>query len=48
MNEKDIRTVGESGPIIDSIEVAEFETHSDLKEGLSKRATAFVHCTSTG
>jgi len=42
MSADDIRQVGETGPTIDSIEVAEFETHAALKEWLSKHAPAFV------
>ncbi len=42
MTEEDIRQVGETGPTIDSIEVAEFESHADLKEWLSKTAPAFL------
>jgi hypothetical protein len=42
MPEGDIKNVGETGPTIDSIEVAEFESHADLKEWLSKNAPAFV------
>jgi hypothetical protein len=42
MTADEIRRVGEKGPTIDSIEVAEFETHSALKEWLSKRAPEFV------
>ena len=41
MSADDIRQVGEKGPTIDSIEVAEFETHSALKEWLSKHAPEF-------
>ena len=32
LNEVEIRQVGETGPTIDSIEVAEFESHDSLKE----------------
>jgi len=42
MSEDDIRQVGETGPTIDSIDVAEFESHADLKEWLTKNAPAFV------
>jgi hypothetical protein len=42
MTADEIRQVGETGPTIDSIEVAEFETHSDLKEWLIKRAPEFM------
>jgi hypothetical protein len=42
MTEEDIRQVGESEPTVDSIEVAEFESHTALKEWLSQKAPAFV------
>ena len=42
MTAEEIRKVGESGPTIDSIEVAEFETHSALKEWLGKHGPQFV------
>jgi hypothetical protein len=42
MPEADIKNVGESGPTIDRIEIAEFESHDDLKEWLSKNGPAFV------
>jgi hypothetical protein len=42
MTNEEIRRVGETGPTIDSIEVAEFESHDALKEWLSKKASAFV------
>ena len=42
MSEEDIKSVGETGPTIDSIEVAEFESQADLKEWLSKTAPAFL------
>jgi hypothetical protein len=42
MTADEIRQVGESGPTIDSIEVAEFESHSALKEWLSKHAPEFA------
>jgi hypothetical protein len=42
MTEEEIRQVGETGPTIDHIEVAEFESHAELKEWLSKNAPAFV------
>jgi len=43
MAEEDIKSVGETGPTIDSIEVAEFESQADLKAWLSKKAPAFIH-----
>ena len=42
MTADEIRQVGESGPTIDSIEVAEFESHADLMEWLGTHAPAFV------
>jgi hypothetical protein len=42
MTKEDIRQVGETGPTIDSIEVAEFESHADLKEWLGAHAPAFL------
>lgn len=42
MSEEEIRQVGDTGPTIDSIEVAEFESHDALKEWLTKKAPAFV------
>ena len=42
MTADEIERVGETAPTIDSIEVAEFESHAALKEWLSKKAPAFV------
>ena len=42
MTEDEIRKVGETGPTIDSIEVAEFESQAGLKEWLGKHAPAFL------
>ena len=42
MSEEEIRKVGETAPTIDSIEVAEFESHEALKEWLAKKAPAFL------
>ena len=42
MPEADIKQVGETGPTIDSIEVAEFESQGALKEWLSTNASAFL------
>ncbi len=39
---EEIRNVGETGPTMDSIEMAEFESHSDLKAWLGKNAPAFA------
>lgn len=43
MSEEDIRQVGEQGPTIDRITVAEFESHAQLKEWLAKNAPSFLH-----
>lgn len=42
MDEEELRRVGEGGPTIDSIEVAEFESQEQIKEWLKKNAQAFV------
>jgi hypothetical protein len=42
MTEEDIKQVGDTGPTIDSIEVAGFESHDALKEWLGKKAPAFL------
>jgi hypothetical protein len=42
MSEEEIRQVGETGPTIDSIDIAEFESHADLKEWLKQKAPAFL------
>ena len=42
MTEADIRSVGETEPTIDSIEVEEFESHAALKEWMSKKAPGFT------
>lgn len=42
MSREEIEQVGESGPTIDSIQVAEFESHEALKEWLEKTAPAFL------
>ncbi|HWT78227.1 MAG TPA: hypothetical protein VN648_05420, partial [Candidatus Methylomirabilis sp.] len=42
MSEEEIRQVGDKGPTIDSIEVAEFESHAELKEWLGQHAPAFL------
>jgi hypothetical protein len=42
MSEDDIKSVGETGPTVDSIKVAEFESHSDLKDWLSNNAPTFA------
>lgn len=42
MSEDEVRQVGESGPTIDSIEVAEFESNADLRAWLELRAPSFL------
>jgi|SRR5579872_2694364 len=42
MSEDEIRQVGETGPTIDSIEVAEFESNADLRAWLEMRAPSFL------
>jgi hypothetical protein len=42
MREDEIRQVGETGPTIDSIEVAEFESNADLRAWLEMRAPSFL------
>jgi len=42
MAAEDIESVGEKGPTIDSIEVAEFESHAALKEWLRQKAPGFL------
>jgi hypothetical protein len=42
MSEEEIRQVGEKGPTIDSIEVAEFTSHEALKQWLKEKAPAFL------
>ena len=42
MSDAEIRQVGETGPTVDSIELAEFESHAALKEWLGKTAPAFL------
>ena len=43
MPEADIKQVGNDSPTIDSIEVAEFESHAALNEWLSKKAPVFMN-----
>ena len=43
MSDEEIRQVGETGPTIDSIEVAEFESHADLKAWMSHHAPGFLN-----
>jgi len=42
MTKEDIKSVGENGPTIDSIEIAQFESHAEVKAWLSAHAPAFV------
>jgi hypothetical protein len=42
MTKEEIRQVGETGPTIDSIKIAEFQSHDDLKEWVKKNAPAFA------
>jgi hypothetical protein len=42
MDEEELRRVGEGGPTIDRIEVAEFESQEELREWLKKVAPSFV------
>ena len=43
MSAEEIRQVGETGPTIDRIEVAEFESNAELKTWLEANAPAFLH-----
>ncbi len=42
MTREEIEQIGEKGPTIDSIELAEFESHEALKEWLAAKAPAFL------
>lgn len=42
MSEEDIRQTAETGPTIDRIEIAEFETHAALKAWLGRTAPGFL------
>jgi hypothetical protein len=42
MNKEEIERVGESGPTIDSVEVAAFESHAEQTKWLEDRAPAFI------
>jgi hypothetical protein len=42
MSKEEIRQVGETGPTIDSIEIAEFESNETLKEWVGTHAPAFL------
>ena len=43
MTEEEIRQVGDTGPTVDTIQVAEFESQAALKEWLREKAPVFVH-----
>ncbi|HLJ95440.1 MAG TPA: hypothetical protein VKU02_19845 [Gemmataceae bacterium] len=42
MSKEEIRQVGDNGPTIDSIEVAEFDSHDALREWVKQKAPAFL------
>lgn len=42
MSDDEIRKVGETGPTIDTIEVAELESRAAIKDWVSKKAPAFL------
>ncbi len=42
MTKEEIRQVGETGPTIDSIDIAEFESHDALREWVGKHAPVFL------
>jgi hypothetical protein len=42
MSAEECRLVGDKGPTVDTIEVAEFETRADIKAWMSKHAAAFM------
>jgi hypothetical protein len=42
MKKQEIESVGDNGPTIDRIEVAELETQAEVKEWLKKKAPAFL------
>lgn len=42
MTEEEIRTIGESGPTIDSIRIVEFESNADLIKWLEGHAPSFL------
>lgn len=43
MSEEEIQQVGETGPTIDAIQMAEFESNDALKDWLANTAPAFMH-----
>jgi hypothetical protein len=45
MDEQELRRVGQGGPTIDRIEVAEFDSQEEIREWLSKHAPVFVRKT---
>jgi hypothetical protein len=42
MTKEEIRQVGESGPTIDSMEMAAFESNAELKDWIKQKAPAFL------
>ncbi len=42
MDQEEIQVVGNAGPTIDSIEIAEFESNEDLSQWIAKKAPAFA------
>jgi len=42
MSKEELRKTGNDGPTIDHIEVAEFDSHEELREWLKRNAPAFV------
>ena len=46
MTPAEIREVGDTGPTIDSIQVAEFESHAALKEWIKAKAPPFAQALS--
>jgi hypothetical protein len=42
MDEEELRKTGDSGPTIDAIDIAEFETVQDMRDWLKRRAPAFL------
>lgn len=47
MSDEEINRTGENGPAIDSVEIAEFESHEALKDWLGQFAPAFMSKEST-
>jgi hypothetical protein len=48
MHEQELRQVGEGGPTIDRIEIAEFETQEEVQAWIARHASAFVRKGATG